>query len=125
LSPIWNTPAKIERHNIKRRRPFAIVSLLPSLLYSTLLYSTLLYCAVSLPIPSVFPMVRYIVDGAVDARALLLAKKRNSITDARDRLGQMAKTTDARKKIEKIRNIKQGKVGSERRIINLLRRFEE
>jgi hypothetical protein len=99
--------------------------LVSSLLYSTLLYSTLLYCAVSLPIPSVFPMVRYIVDGAVDARALLLAKKRNSITDARDRLGQMAKTTDARKKIEKIRNIKQGKVGSERRIINLLRRFEE
>ena len=49
-----------------------------------------------------------------DARAVLLAKRKRQMMaggDARDRLGQMAKTTDARAKITKIRNIKQGKVG--------------
>ena len=49
-----------------------------------------------------------------DARAVLLAKRKRQMMaggDARDRLGQMAKTTDARAKLTKIKNLKQGKVG--------------
>jgi hypothetical protein len=45
-----------------------------------------------------------------DARLKIIAKKRSQVTDARDRLASMAKTTDARQKLEKIRNIKEGKV---------------
>ena len=48
-----------------------------------------------------------------DARAVLLAKRKRQMMaggDARDRLGQMAKTTDARAKLTKIKNLKQGKV---------------
>lgn len=51
--------------------------------------------------------------GGGDARSVLLAKRKRQMMaggDARDRLGQMAKTTDARAKITKIRNIKQGKL---------------
>ena len=59
-------------------------------------------------------MVRALSTGGGDARSVLLAKRKRQMMaggDARDRLGQMAKTTDARAKITKIRNIKQGKVG--------------
>ena len=57
-----------------------------------------------------FQMVRALSTGGGDARSVLLAKRKRKMVDARDRLGQMAKTTDARAKIDKIRNIKQGKV---------------
>ena len=45
-----------------------------------------------------------------DARLKIIAKNRSKVTDARDKLGLLAKTTDARQKLEKIRNLKQGKV---------------
>ena len=57
-------------------------------------------------------MVRALSAGG-DARSVLLAKRKRKMVDARDRLGQMAKTTDARAKIDKIRNIKHGKVITE------------
>ena len=38
--------------------------------------------------------------------------------DARDRLGQMAKTTDARAKLTKIKNLKQGKVSNKVEMAN-------
>ena len=54
--------------------------------------------------------------GKGDARALLIAKKRGAITDARDKLVQMARTGgDARNKIQKIRNLKEGKVSQLKR----------
>ena len=47
---------------------------------------------------------------AGDARNRLISKQRASMGDARDRLAMMAKQTDARDKLKKIRNLKQGKV---------------
>ena len=47
---------------------------------------------------------------AGDARNKLISKHRQSMGDARDRLAMMAKKTDARDKLKKIRNLKQGKV---------------
>ena len=45
-----------------------------------------------------------------DARNRLIAKNRTTIVDARDKLAKLAKGTDARQKLEKIRNLKQGKL---------------
>jgi hypothetical protein len=45
-----------------------------------------------------------------DARLKIIAKNRSHMTDARDKLASLAKTTDARQKLVKIRNLKQGKV---------------
>jgi hypothetical protein len=45
-----------------------------------------------------------------DARLNIIEKRRSKIADARDRLGQIARTSDARDKLKKIRLIKQGKV---------------
>jgi hypothetical protein len=45
-----------------------------------------------------------------DARSKIIAKKRLTMTDARDKLASIAKTMDARQKLQKIRNLKQGKV---------------
>ena len=55
-----------------------------------------------------------------DARAVLLAKRKRQMMaggDARDRLGQMAKTTDARAKLTKIKNLKQGKVSKNKFVV--------
>ena len=49
--------------------------------------------------------------GAVmDARLKIIRKKRSGMVDARDMLAKMAKTTDAREKLQKIRNLKAGKM---------------
>lgn len=45
-----------------------------------------------------------------DARLNIIQKRRSQIVDARDRLGQLARGTDARDKLKRIRLIKQGKV---------------
>ena len=45
-----------------------------------------------------------------DARLKIIANNRSKVSDARDKLASLAKTTDARQKLEKIRNFKQGKV---------------
>lgn len=45
-----------------------------------------------------------------DARMQIIKKKRAGVVDARDQLAKLAKGTDARKKLEKIRNLKAGKV---------------
>ena len=55
-----------------------------------------------------------------DARFKIIAKNRSHITDARDKLASLAKTTDARQKLVKIRNLKQGKVSQ--RIVPLPRK---
>lgn len=47
--------------------------------------------------------------GIRDARLKLIKKNRRSVGDARDKLVKLAKTTDARQKLEKIRNLKDGK----------------
>ena len=48
-----------------------------------------------------------------DARSKLISRQREKMTDARDKLVQLAKTGgDARNKLDKIRNLKQGKVSS-------------
>ncbi len=45
-----------------------------------------------------------------DARSKIIAKKRNKMTDARDRLAKIAKTTDAREKLKKLKNLKEGRL---------------
>lgn len=45
-----------------------------------------------------------------DARLKIMSKKRTRVSDARDLLAKMAKGTDARQKLTKIRNMKAGKV---------------
>lgn len=45
-----------------------------------------------------------------DARLTIISKNRSKIVDARDKLVSLAKTTDARQKLTKIRNLKEGKV---------------
>ena len=46
----------------------------------------------------------------VDARMKIIAKNRSKVFDARDKLVKLAKGTDARQKLQKIRNLKEGKV---------------
>ncbi len=49
--------------------------------------------------------------GVADARNKIVNKQRAGMVDARDKLVKMAKTGgDARQKLDKIRNLKQGKV---------------
>ena len=48
--------------------------------------------------------------GMKDARLHLIKKHRSEMTDARDMLVKMAKGQDARAKLQKIRNLKEGKV---------------
>ena len=45
-----------------------------------------------------------------DARLKIIAKNRSKVVDARDKLASLAKKTDARQKLQKIRNFKEGKV---------------
>jgi len=45
-----------------------------------------------------------------DARLEIIKKKRSKVVDARDKLGEIARSTDAREKLQKIRNLKEGKV---------------
>lgn len=45
-----------------------------------------------------------------DARLKIISKNRTKVKDAREKLVSIAKTTDARQKLEKIRNLKAGKV---------------
>ena len=45
-----------------------------------------------------------------DARMKLIKKNRTQFRDARDKLAKLAKGSDARQKLEKIRNLKAGKV---------------
>jgi hypothetical protein len=40
----------------------------------------------------------------------IIAKNRSKVVDARDKLAMLARQTDARQKLEKIRNLKEGKV---------------
>ena len=46
-----------------------------------------------------------------DARLKIISKNRSKVVDARDKLASLARNSDAREKLEKIRNLKQGKVG--------------
>lgn len=46
--------------------------------------------------------------GVVDARQRIIQKKRKNVTDARDILAKMAKTQDARNKINKLREYRNG-----------------
>lgn len=46
--------------------------------------------------------------GVVDARQRIIQKKRKNVTDARDILAKMAKTQDARNKINKLREFRKG-----------------
>ena len=46
----------------------------------------------------------------VDARLKIIANNRSKVVDARDKLASLAKKTDARQKLQKIRNLKEGKV---------------
>ena len=46
----------------------------------------------------------------VDARMKIIAKNRSKVVDARDKLVKLAKGTDARQKLQKIRNLREGKV---------------
>ena len=46
----------------------------------------------------------------VDARMKIIANNRSKVVDARDKLASLAKKTDARQKLQKIRNLKEGKV---------------
>lgn len=48
--------------------------------------------------------------GVADARFKIISKKRSTMGDARNVLAQLARGHDAREKLEKIRNLKQGKV---------------
>ena len=50
-----------------------------------------------------------------DARNKLIKLHRNSMTDARDQLVRLARKTDARQKLDKIRNLKQGKLDVKKR----------
>ena len=50
------------------------------------------------------------VGHVADARLALIKKNRTQFADARDKLVKMAKGQDARRKLEKIRNLKAGKV---------------
>eukprot|EP00095_Tigriopus_kingsejongensis_P006488 maker-scaffold676_size113663-snap-gene-0.27 protein:Tk06488 transcript:maker-scaffold676_size113663-snap-gene-0.27-mRNA-1 annotation:"polymerase delta-interacting protein 3" len=52
--------------------------------------------------------------GVPDARFKLIAQNRSQIRDARDRLASLAQGQDARKKLEKIRNLKAGKLEEKR-----------
>jgi len=45
-----------------------------------------------------------------DARQKIIQANRGKTGDARDKLGKMAKNTDARQKLEKLRNMKEGKL---------------
>ena len=45
-----------------------------------------------------------------DARLKIISKNRSKVVDARDKLVSLAKTSDARQKLTKIRNLKEGKV---------------
>ena len=45
-----------------------------------------------------------------DARLKIISKNRSKVVDARDKLVSLAKTSDARQKLVKIRNLKEGKV---------------
>ena len=54
--------------------------------------------------------------GVADARQAILSKQRSGMVDARDKLVKMAKTGgDARKKLDKIRNLKAGKLEVKKR----------
>ncbi|KAL7638822.1 UNVERIFIED_CONTAM: hypothetical protein RMT77_010356 [Armadillidium vulgare] len=53
-----------------------------------------------------------------DARFRLIEKKREKITDARERLAEIAKGEDARKKLDKKRNQNAGSIGKEK-ILNI------
>ena len=56
-----------------------------------------------------------------DARLKIIAKNRSHMTDARDKLASLAKTTDARQKLVKIRNLKQGKV--RQKLLKIVNKF--
>jgi len=45
-----------------------------------------------------------------DARLKIISKNRSKVVDARDKLVSLAKTSDARQKLVKIRNLKEGKL---------------
>ena len=45
-----------------------------------------------------------------DARLKIISKNRSKVVDARDKLVSLAKGSDARQKLVKIRNLKEGKV---------------
>ena len=45
-----------------------------------------------------------------DARLKIISNNRSKVVDARDKLVSLAKTSDARQKLTKIRNLKEGKV---------------
>ena len=45
-----------------------------------------------------------------DARLKIISRSRSNIVDARDKLVSLAKGSDARQKLVKIRNLKEGKV---------------
>ena len=46
-----------------------------------------------------------------DARLKIISRNRSKVVDARDKLVSMARGSDARQKLVKIRNLKEGKVG--------------
>ncbi len=50
--------------------------------------------------------------GKDDARNTIIAKNRSNVVDARDKLASLAKKMDARQKLVKIRNFKEGKVNA-------------
>ena len=47
-----------------------------------------------------------------DARLRIISRNRSKVVDARDKLVSLAKGSDARQKLVKIRNLKEGKVCS-------------